>query len=114
MSQCRIARRIALAGPVNNRCTQAVSAQTLATKVLHLSLQPFPFGGRAARRRWTAEGEPATVASERTGGLPLRAWVWLRVGGAATHRLAWRPAPPVTPFTISSLTRNDEANEATR
>lgn len=32
MSQCRIARRIALSVQVNNRCTQAVSAQTLATK----------------------------------------------------------------------------------
>lgn len=114
MSQCRIARRIALTVQVNNRCPQAVSAQTLATKVLHLSLQPFPFGGRAARRRWTAEGEPVTGASERAGGLPRRAGVRLRVGGAATRRLAWLPASPLTPFITSSLTTNDEASEAAR
>lgn len=107
MSKCRIARRIALAGQVNNRCTQAVSAQTLATKVLHLLLQPFPYGDRAAT-------EYPRVASERTGGLPRRAGVRLRVEGAVTRRLAWRSASRTTPFTTSSLATNDEASEAAR
>jgi hypothetical protein len=113
MSQCRIARRIALTWQVNNRRPQAVSAQTSATKVLRLSLQPFPFGGRATRRRWLAEGEPVTLARERTGGLPGRAGVRLRAEGA-TRRLAWRPASPVTLFTTSSLATNGEAIEAAR
>jgi len=56
MSQCRIARRIALSVWVNNGCTQAVSAQTLATKVLHLPLQPFPFAaGRRGGDGWLRE-----------------------------------------------------------
>lgn len=113
MSNCRIARRIALTAQVNNRCTQAVSAQSLATKVLHLLLQPFPFSGPAVRRRLVPTEYPR-VASERAGGLPRRAGVRLRPEGAASRRLAWPAASPVTPFTTSSLATNDEASEAMR
>lgn len=112
MSQCRIARRIALSVQVNNRCTQAVSAQTLATKVLHPLLQPFPLRGRAARRRWLAEGELVTVASEGIGGSLRRAETRLCFGGAATRRLGWRPASRTTPVTTPSLATNGEASEA--
>jgi hypothetical protein len=114
MSQCRIARRIALSVQVNNRCTQAVSAQTWATKVLHLLLQPFPLGGRAARRRWLAEGEPVTAASEGIGGSLHRAGMRLCLEGAATRRLAWLPVSRTTPVTTPSLATNDEASEVAR
>jgi hypothetical protein len=114
MSQCRIARRIALTTQVNNRCTQAVSAQTLATKVLHLSLQPFSSGGWAVRRRLVTHSEHPRVAGERVRGLPCRAGVRLGLGGAATRRFASPAAARTTPFTTSSLTTNDEASEAAR
>lgn len=113
MSKRRIARRIALTAPLESRCTQAVSAQTLATKVLHLLLQPFPLGGWAARRRLIPNTEYPRVASERAGGLPRRAGVRLRPEGIASRRLAWRRASHITPFTTSSLVTNDEASEAT-
>ena len=112
MSSCRVARRVALTARVNNRCTQAVSAQTLVTKVFHLPLQPFPFGDRAARRRLVAHTEYPGVASEYAEARPRRAGVRLWSEGAATRRLAWRPASPETPFTTSSLTTNDEVSEA--
>lgn len=114
MSRRRIARRVALTAPLNNPCTHAVSAQTLATKVLQLLLQPFPFGGRATWRRLVAHTVYPRVASECVRGRPRRAGVRLQPEGAATRRLAWRPAPPVTPFTTPSLATNDEASEATR
>jgi len=113
MSKRRIACRVALTARVDNRRIQAVSAQTLATKVFHLLLQPFPFGGRAARRRLMAHTEYPGVASEHPKARPCRAGVRLRLEGAATRRLAWRPASSETPFTTSSLTTNDEVSEAT-
>lgn len=113
MSKRRIARRVALTARVNNRCTQAVSVQTLVTKVFHLLLQPFPFGGRATRRRLVAHIEYPGVASEHARTRLCRAGVWLWPESAATRRLAWRPALPETPFTTSSLTTNDEVSEVT-
>lgn len=111
---CRIARRVALTWAVENRCVQAVNAQTLATKVFHLSLQSFPFGGRAARRRWVAERGPVTVAGKRTGSAPRRAGVRLSPQDAATRRLAWHLARRTTPFTTPSLPTNDKVSEAAR
>lgn len=113
MSSCRVARRVVLTVQVDNRCTQAVTAQTLATKVFHLLLQPFPFGGRAAQR-WLAHTEYPGVASEHAESRPRRAGVRLWPEGAVTRRLAWCSASPETPFTTSSLTTNDEVSEAAR
>jgi hypothetical protein len=114
MSRCRIARRIALTKQANNRCPQAVSAQTLATKVLHLSLQPFSSGGWAARRWLATHTECPRVAGKHVRGLPCRAGARLRVGGAASRRFASPAAMPTTPFSTSSLATNDAASEAAR
>jgi hypothetical protein len=105
MRKRRVARRIALTKQVNNRCTQAVSAQTLATKVLHLSLQPFSSGGWAVRRRLVAPTEYPRVAGGHVRDLPCRA------GGATARRFAWPPVSSLTPFTKPSLATNDAASE---
>jgi hypothetical protein len=114
MSQCCIARRVALAGQVNNRCTQAVNVQTLATKVLLFSLQPFSSSGRVVRRWLVTDTESPRGPGEHVRRLPCRAGVGLRAGGAATRRFASRPAARTTPFTTSSLVTNDAVGETAR
>jgi hypothetical protein len=111
MSNRRIARRIALAATVENVCAQGVSAPTLATKVFHLLLSSFPRAGRAAQRRWVAEREPVTVASERAEGRPRGAGVQPCQDPAPSRRLASRPAPRVTPFATPTLATNGGGSE---
>lgn len=48
MSTCRVARRVALRLSCQNTCTDAVTAQTVETKVLHCSVPVFLGRGRAA------------------------------------------------------------------
>jgi hypothetical protein len=114
MSMCRIARRVALTKQVNNRCSQAVNVQTLATKVLHLSLQPFWSSGWAARRRLAAHTQYPKAVGEHVRDLSCRAGVWLRMGGAASRRFASPAASRTTPFNTSSLVTNDGVSEAVR
>lgn len=114
MSKRRIACRIALTKQVNNPCTQAVSAQTLATKVLLFSVRPFSSGGLVVRRWLVTHSESPRVPGEHVRRLLCRAGVGLRAGGAATRRFASRPAARTTPFTTSSLVTNDAVSETTR
>lgn len=111
MSNRRIARRIALAAMAENVRAQGVSAPTLATKVLHLLLPSFPRAGWSARRRWVAERELVTVASERAEGRPRRAGVQSCQDPAPPRRLASRPAPRVTPFTTPTWVTNGVGSE---
>jgi hypothetical protein len=111
MSRCRIARRIALMATVENACAQGVSTPTLATKVLHLSLQPFSLRGRAARRR--VDGDSAGLA---TGGIGVRgsagrAGVQPCQDPAPQRRLASLPAPRVTPLTTPTMATNGGGSE---
>jgi hypothetical protein len=106
MSNCRIARRIASIGLLNNRCAQGVSTPTLATKVLHLLFQSFPRGGGLA-----ADAEHSALASEtldrvRLAGVRL----CLSCGGAC--RLAWRGASSATLLIPSPLATNEGGSEA--
>jgi len=107
MSQCRVARRIALTASAENPGLRAERAPTLVTKDLHLPCRPFPRGGGR-----TAAEHPATTS--QTLGCTRLAGVRLCLGGGGARRLAWRRTSSVTPFIASPLVTNEETSEAAR
>jgi hypothetical protein len=104
MSACRIARRIALTRRLQNCPSQAARAQSLATKVLPLPLQPFTLGGGQSQR-------PLTTCNRTVA--PCR-WAQAGAQGEVAGRLVWGGEPLPTPFTSATLVTNGSCSEVGR
>jgi hypothetical protein len=100
MTACRIARRVALTWAVENRRIQAVSAQTLATKVFHLTLQSCPHGGGPGGLRVAGEPRVKLGRMERES---RAVGVRLEPQRGDARRVAWQPASSATPSVMSAL-----------
>jgi hypothetical protein len=107
MSARRIGRRLASMTPLQNPCSHAVSARTLARKVFHYQCHPFSLwcGGRRlvgkAAQSMIAPPDGGTCSS--TG---VR--VFRRRGGA--RRFVCSAMPDSTPLTTSSLVTKGKNN----
>lgn len=96
----RIGRRLALKAWLQNLCSQAVSAQTLARKVFHYLCHPFsPGHGRRRLFGKVAQSMIAPLGGGACSSTEARPFRWR--GGA--RRFACSATLVVTPLITSSL-----------
>jgi hypothetical protein len=108
MSGCRIGRRLALKVWLQNPCSQAVSARTLARKVFHYLCHPF-FAARRGGPWLVGKVEPSMIAP-LGGGTGASTGVRQFHGLGGARRFVCSATPLATPLITSPLVTKGKKN----